>query len=165
MGRLAENNESILLRRLRLARIAILLQGGALVVLIGLAAPNYFDQLLHPLSCAPGEWCMDLRGLEFELSAVFLGPPALLLVLTAWLWRRPRKWPAALPLIVDVAFIALVVYDALVVTQSGHDQYPSILAQAVFGLIPAVVSLAFTLPMLRRTRGAAVPPRSTNITS
>jgi hypothetical protein len=55
MDRSSGNNRSILLGRLRLARMAILVEGGVLVVVIGLAAPSYLDQLLHPLSCVPGQ--------------------------------------------------------------------------------------------------------------
>src|SRR5713226_5482490 len=159
MDRSAGNNRSILLGRLRLARIAILVQGGALIVVIGLAAPSYLDQLLHPLSCGPGQWCMDLRSLAFEFSALFLGPPALLLLVTAWLWRRPRKWPAALPLVLDMVLIGLVIYDAFMVAQSGHDEYPPILVQVVFGLVPAAASLALTLSVLKHHPGSALPPK------
>jgi hypothetical protein len=153
----------MLLRRLRLARIAMLVQAGALIVFIGLTVPSYLDYLLHPMNCGPGLWCIDLRGLAFELSAVFLGPPALLLLVTAWLWRQPRSWPAALPIVVDVAFISLVIYEAISVAQTGHDQYPSIFVQAVLGLVPASVTLALTLLVLKGNPAAAIPPSPANI--
>jgi hypothetical protein len=136
----------------------MLVQAGALIVFIGQTVPSYLDYLLHPMICGPGPWCIDLRGLAFELSAVILGPPALFLVVTAWLWRQPRRWPAALPIVVDVAFISVVIYDAISVAQTGHDQYPSILAQAVLGLVPASVTLALTLLVLKRNPGAPIPP-------
>ena len=164
MNRPALNNQ-ILLRRLRLTRIAMLVQAGALVVLIGQTVPSYLDYRLHPMNCGPGPWCLDLRGLAFELSAVFLGPPALFLLVTAWLWRQPRRWPAAVPILVDVAFIGLVIYDAISVAQTGHDQDPPILVQVVLGLVPAAVTLALTLLVLRRKPGAAIPPNPTNIAS
>ncbi len=165
MNRPALDDNMILLRRLRLARIAMLVQAGALVLLIGPAVPSYLDQQFHPMSCGPGPWCIDLRGLAFELSAVFLGPPALLLLVTAWLWRRPRKWPAALPLVLDVVLIGLVIYDAFIVAQSGFDDDPPILAQVVFGLVPAAVSLALTLAVLRPRSRSALPPKPGNMAS
>lgn len=95
-------------RQLRFARIAMVVQAAALAVLIGESIPQYLDYVLHPSTCTPDGWCMDLRGLEFELSVIFLGPPLLLLLVTSWLWRRPRRWPAVLPTVVDIAFIGLV---------------------------------------------------------
>jgi hypothetical protein len=153
------------LHRLRLARIAMVVQAGGLVVVIGLAVPSYMDQQFHPMSCGPGPWCIDLRGLAFELSAVFLGPPALLLLVTAWLWRRPRKWPAVLPIVLDVVLIGLVIYDAFIVAQSGYDGDPPILAQVVFGLAPAAVGLALTLAVLRSRSTFALPPKPGNMSS
>src|SRR6202165_5441443 len=145
MSRPVHDDNLILFRRLRLARIAMLVQAGALVVVIGLAVPSYLDQQLHPISCGPGPWCIDLRGLAFELSAVSLGPPALLLLVTAWIWRLPRKWPAAIPMLLNVVLIVLVFYDPSIVAQRGYDDDPPILAQVVFGLVPAVAGLALTL--------------------
>jgi hypothetical protein len=165
MNRPALDDNMILLRRLRLARIAMLVQAGGLVVVIGLAVPSYLDQQFHPMSCGPGPWCIDLRGLAFELSAVFLGPPALLLLATAWLWRRPRKWPAALPLVLDVVLIGLVIYDASIVAQSGYDDDPPILAQVVFGLVPAAVGLALTFAVLRPRSTSTLAPKPGNMAS
>ena len=165
MSRPVHDDNLILFRRLRLARIAMLVQAGALVVVIGLAVPSYLDQQLHPISCGPGPWCIDLRGLAFELSAVFLGPPVLLLLVTAWLWRRPRKWPATFPLVLDVVLIGLVIYDAFIVAKGGYDEEPPILAQVFFGLVPAAVSLAVTLALLRSLRSTALPPKPGNLDS
>lgn len=137
-------------RLLRIARIAMLVQAAALVVLIGLSFPKYLDYLVHPITCTPGGWCIDLRGLDFEISATFLGPPALLLAVTSWLWRRPGRWPAVLPIVLDVVFIALVIYDATSVALTRHDQNPPVFVQVVLVLAPAVVSLTLLLLLLHR---------------
>jgi hypothetical protein len=146
----AASSESIALRRLRWARVVLLVQGLALLVVIGEAAPSFLDQLFHAPKCEPNQMCIDLRGLFFELSVVFLGPPALLLFATAWIWRRPRTWPAAVPLVLDVVLIGLVISDVFTVARSGYDEFPPILVQVLLGLVPAAVSLALTLLVLRR---------------
>jgi hypothetical protein len=134
---------------LRAARIAVLVQALALLVVLGLTIPNYMDYLLHPLTCRPDQWCMDLRGLPFVLATSFLLPAALLLLATYWLWRRPRRWPAVLPLLVDVAVISTVIIDinAFIRTRSAE---PNIVVQLLLGMLPAVVSLTLILALLRR---------------
>ena len=153
-------------RQLRFARIAMVVQAAALAVLIGQSIPQYLDYVLHPSTCTPDGWCMDLRGLEFELSVIFLGPPLLLLLVTSWLWRRPRRWPAVLPTLVDLAFIGLVIYDVVSAAQNRHDQNPPVLAQVVLVLFPAVASLTALLPLLRRQADSPpAPSNPTNIAS
>jgi hypothetical protein len=60
----------------------MVVQAAALVALIGLSLPKYLDYLFHPITCTPEGWCIDLRGFDFLISATFLGPPALLLLIT-----------------------------------------------------------------------------------
>jgi hypothetical protein len=156
MERAVGNTDPVSHRRLRWARIALIVQACALVVFIARAVPSFADYLLHPLQCSSNVLCIDLRGLDFEFSALFLGPPAILLLVTAWLWRRPRSRPAAVPLVLGVVLMGLVVYDAFTVAQSGHDQHPSIAYQIVLGLLPAAVSVALTLWVLWRHPAAAM---------
>jgi hypothetical protein len=147
---------------LRAARIAVLVQALALLVVVGFTIPGYLDYRLHPISCRPDEWCMDFRSLPFIYSAVFLGPPALLLLTTYWLWRRPRRWPAAFPLLVDAAIIGVALVDLIAFAQVGSAE-PNIFLQVLMGLVPAVVSLTLILALLRRwdsrkpTTGAVSP--------
>ena len=91
---------------------------------------------------------MDLRGLSFVLAALFLAPPALLLLTTYWLWRRPRRWPAVLPLLVDVAVIGVVLIDLIAFAQT-RSANPNIVVQVLLGLVPAVVSFTYVLTLLR----------------
>ena len=147
---------------LRAARIAVLVQALALLLVVGFTIPGYLDYRLHPMSCRPDEWCMDFRSLPFIYSAVFLGPPALLLLTTYWLWRRPRRWPAAFPLLVDAAIIGVALVDLIAFAQVGSAE-PNIVLQVLMGLVPAVVSLTLILALLRRwdsrkpTAGAGSP--------
>ncbi len=83
MDRPTRDSELFALRRLRLARILLLVQGVALVLVIGLALPSYLTQLLHPPSCERNQMCIGLGGFYFEASLVFLGPPALVIFATA----------------------------------------------------------------------------------
>lgn len=137
-------------RFLRAARIAVLVQALALLVVVGLTIPSYLDYLFRPLACGPDQWCMDFRGLPFVLAALFLGPPALLLFATYWLWRRPRRWPAVLPLLVDVAVIGTVLFELVGYIQTRSAESNIVVAALLGMLLPAVVSLTLILTLLRR---------------
>lgn len=136
-------------RLLRPARIALFAQALALLVVISLTIPSYLDYLTHPTSCQAGDLCLDLRDLQFIGATFFLGPPALLLLTTVWLWRRPRRWPAALPILVDVAVIGVVIIDFDAFSKAGSSE-PNIVVQVLLGLVPAVVSLTLVVALLRR---------------
>ena len=127
----------------------MLVQALALLVVVGVTIPGYLDYRLHPISCRPDEWCMDFRSLPFIYSALFLGPPALLLLTTYWLWRRPRRWPAVFPLLVDAAIIGVALVDLIAFAQVGSAE-PNIVLQVLMGLVPAVVSLTLILALLRQ---------------
>jgi len=134
---------------LRAARIAVLVQAVALLVVIGLAVPSFVDHLVHPISCKADLMCLDLRGFSFEASVAFLGLPTLLLLATYWLWRRPRRWPAVLPLLVDIAAIAFVGADLITFAAAGSAE-PNILVQVLMILLPAMISLTLVVGLLRR---------------
>jgi hypothetical protein len=127
----------------------VVVQALGLLVIFGVTIPGYLDYLSHPMICKPSEWCLDFRGLPFLLAALFLGPPALILLLTAWLWRRPRRWPAVLPLLVDAAVIGFVLLN-LVEFARTRSLEPTGVAQMLLALIPAVVSLTLVIALLRR---------------
>jgi hypothetical protein len=127
----------------------VLLQAAAFLVVIGLAIPSEVDYLLHPITCTSDLGCLDLRDFEFFGSVAFLGPPTALFLAAYWLWRRPRRWPAALPILADVAIIWVVLIDVVDYGKSGS-AHPDIGLQILVGLLPAVVSLALILALLRR---------------
>lgn len=137
-------------RLLAAARIAVLMQALGLFVVVGLTIPGYLDHLFHPFSCNPDQWCLDFRGIPFVIATLLLGPPALTLLVTIWLWRRPRRWPAVLPLLVDVAVIGVVLVDLIEFARTGS-QEPNIVAQVLLGLVPAIVSLILVVALLRRS--------------
>jgi hypothetical protein len=127
----------------------VLLQAAAFLVVIALNIPSYVDYFLHPITCTPDQLCLDLRDLDFLASVAFLGPPTVLFLAAYWLWRRPRRWPAALPILADVAIIWVVLIDVVDYAKSGS-AHPGIAAQILVALMPAVVSLALVLALLRR---------------
>jgi hypothetical protein len=126
----------------------VLVQAAALLAVIGMTVPSYFEYLTRPPNCTPEMLCIDLRGLPFEVSATFLGPPVLMLVAAFWLWRRPRRWPAVLPIVVDVAVITVVLVDIVDFVRTGS-QDPNIVVQVLLGLVPALVSLILAALLLR----------------
>jgi drug/metabolite transporter (DMT)-like permease len=136
---------------LRAARLVVLAQALALLVVIGLTVPDFLNYLLHPISCRPDSMCLDLRDIPFAASVAFLGPPIVVLLASYWLWRRPRKWPAVLPLLIDAAAIAVVAADLIGFARTGSAE-PNILVQVLLVLLPAVVSLTVVLNLLVRSR-------------
>jgi hypothetical protein len=136
-------------RLLRAARLVLLLQGAAFLVVIGLTIPSYVDYLSHPMRCIPDQLCLDFRNVEFLGSVFFLGPPTVLFVAAYWLWRRPRRWPAVLPILADVAIIWVVLVDIVDYAKSGS-AHPDVGLQILVGLLPAVVSLTLVLAVVRR---------------
>jgi hypothetical protein len=136
-------------RLLRAARIIVLLQAAAFLVVIGLTIPSEVDYILHPMRCIPDQLCLDLRDFEFLGSVAYLGPPTALFLAAYWLWRRPRRWPAVLPILADVAIIWVVLIDVVDYAKSGS-AHPDIGLQIKVGLMPAVVSLALVLALVQR---------------
>jgi hypothetical protein len=133
--------------RLRAARIAVAVQALALLVVIGSAVPGELAYLFHPLVCPADQWCLDFRGLPLLIYLMFLGPPALLLLATVWLWRRQRIWPALLPLVVDAAIIVVVTVDIFNFARTRTAE-PNIAVQLLLGLVPALVTLTLVLRLL-----------------
>jgi hypothetical protein len=127
----------------------VLLQAAAFLVVIGLTIPSYVDHVLHPLRCTADLGCLDLRDVEFVGSVIFLGPPTVLLLVAYWLWRRPRRWPAVLPILADVAIIWVVLIDVVDYAKSGS-AHPDIAGQILVALMPAVVSLGLVLALVRQ---------------
>ena len=144
-------------RLLRAVRIALLAQALGLLLAVGLTVPGYLDYLFHPKVCKPDQWCLDFRGLPFIITAVYLGPPVLALLLTAWLWRRPRKWPAVLPLVIDAAVVGFVLLNLVAFARTGGLE-PTVLVQMLLALIPAVVSLTLVIALLRRWDSTTFAP-------
>ena len=149
--------DSMAPRLLRATRLAVLVQAAALLVVIGLAIPSYLDYQFRPLNCPLDQWCLDFRGLTLGITAISLGPPALLLLTTYWFCRRPRKWPAAIPLLVDLAVIGAEVFDprllaeAMSFARSGRPTEPTyVVVQVLLIFIPAVVSLTLVLALIRQ---------------
>ena len=131
-----------------------------LVVCIGFELPGFVDYLTRPLDCAPDAWCLDFRGLGFLASAMFLGPPALVLLVADWLWRGPRLWPALVVVVVDVVAIGFILWG-VVAAATGHwatdgNGSPSISLWTALVLIPAVVTMLLLItPLRRRDHGVA----------
>ena len=134
------------------ARVAVFAQALALLAVVGLTVPSYLEYLTHPISCTAGELCLDLRDLQFAAATAYLGPPALVLLTTFWLWRRPRRWPAELPILVDVAVVAMqVAYYPFVFIPNFHRPTitdPLVALQVLLMLIPAAISLTLVLALL-----------------
>jgi hypothetical protein len=143
---------------LRVTRIAVAVQALCLLIVIGLEVPGELDYLFRPLVCRPDQWCLDFRGLPLLVALMVLGPPVLLLLATVWLWRRPRMWPAVLPLLVDAAIIGGVIVDLIGFARTRTAE-PNIAIQMLLGLLPAVLSLTLVL-LLLRTRTATLSSRA-----
>lgn len=128
-------------------RLALVLQAAGLLAIIALTVPDWLDGLLHPYAgCG---LCLDLRGLPFAITGVFLGPVAILLLLTAWRWRGPRRWPLVVVGLIDAS--ALVVMGVVVVSSLSNrsESIPLYASVLPFLLLPALATIALGINLMR----------------
>jgi hypothetical protein len=128
-------------------RAALVLQAIALLAVIALTFPDWLDGQLHPY--VPCGFCFDLRGLAFDISAVFLGPVILVLLLIAWRWRRPRLWPLAIVALIDAAAFFLTAFATISTLQNRTESIPQAFWAPVLLLLPALSTLALGVSLVR----------------
>jgi hypothetical protein len=134
----------------KLLRGAILLQAIGLLGIIALTFPDWLDGHLRPYaSCG---FCLDLRGLAFVVAATFLGPIIVLLLVMAWRWRGPRRWPLAIVGVVDAAAIFATAAATVSFVHYRSDSIPPYASAPSFLLLPALVTLALGVSLLRPLR-------------
>jgi hypothetical protein len=136
----------------RYVRVALVLQAVGLLVLIGLAFPDWLDYYLHPHTCTPDQWCIDLRGLSFDLSATFLSPVIVVLLILAWRWRGPRLWPLAVVVLLDAAAILITVDSILNDLHNRTSSIPPVAAAPPLLLLPALATLVLGINLVRPVR-------------
>lgn len=132
----------------RVTRLVLAAQALCMLGFLATLLPEFLDHLFRPLICPANEWCMDFRGLTFLVYAIVLVPLAALLLGAAWLLRKRRRWPAILPIAVDV-FILLAAVS--LVFFPSHWPGPSVVGQVLLLLVPAIGSLTVVITMLRRS--------------
>ena len=134
-------------RRQKLLRAGLLLQALGLVVVIAFTLPDYVDKLLHPPICTG--MCLDLRGLSFALTMFVFGPVVVLLLLLAWRWRGPSRWPLAVVGVVDAAAIALVASVVIDFVHTRNESLPPVAAAPSLVLLPALITIALGANLVR----------------
>lgn len=132
----------------RYLRVALLLQAAGLVATIAFTVPTWIDSF-RPLECG---WCIDLRGLTFVLSAIFLGPIIAVLLILAWQWRGPRRWPLALVAVFDLAAIFLTAVITIGAFYNRTDSIPPLASAPALLLLPALATLALGISLVRPLR-------------
>lgn len=132
---------------MRPLRIALLLQAAGLLLTIALTVPDYLDGLLHPRHCT--SWCFDFRGLAFYFTSIFLGPVILLMLLLAWRWRGPRRWPLLIVVVLDAAAVLLVAGATISFIQSRTDSIPTVASAPPLLLLPALATLLLGINLVR----------------
>jgi hypothetical protein len=130
-------------------RVALVLQAVGLLGLIALAFPDWLDGYLHPHACTPDAWCLDFRGLAFDLLAIFLGPVIVVLLILARWWRGPRLWPLALVVLLDVAAIVLTVDSILNDLHSRTSSIPPVASAPPLLLLPALATLVLGINLVK----------------
>jgi hypothetical protein len=129
-------------------RVALLLQAAGLLALIAQTVPDWIDGHFHPYaSCG---LCLDLRGLAFDLTAIFLGPVFVLLVVLSWRWRGPRLWPLAVVALIDAAAIFLTADVTVSFFHNRTDSVPPFASAPPLLLLPALATLALGINLVRR---------------
>jgi hypothetical protein len=128
------------------------LQAVGLLALIALTFPDWLDQYVHPSACTPDQWCMDLRGLSFDLLAIFLGPVIVVLLILARWWRGPRLWPLGIVVLIDAAAIFFSFDSIINDLQARASSIPPVASAPPLLLLPALATLALGLNLVRPVR-------------
>ena len=141
-----------------MTKTAIALQVVAIVFAVALESPSFIDRILQPTTCTG---CLDFRGLDFVLWAVFFAPVALALMAAAWALRPSRIWPSWLALVVDLAVLGLFAY-ALLLGLTGHlgsnPSSPGVAVQVLQTLLVLasdLVSLVLVILLLNAAYGSS----------
>ncbi len=145
--------------RHRFLRLALSLQAAGLLALVALTFPDWIDARLHPF--APCGFCLDLRGLAFDLTATFLGPVIVLLLVLAWRWRGPRRWPLAIVALIDAAAIALTIFVLFDFLRTRSDSIPTPAAAPPLLLLPAIATAALGANLVRPVQWKSILAVST----
>src|SRR3977135_2162246 len=130
----------------RFLRVALVLQAAGLLATIALPVPDWIDYQLHPLE---GGWCIDLRGLPFALSAIVLGPIIIVLLVLAWRWRGPSRWPLTLLAGLGVGAIVLTAGITIGAFYNRTDSVPPLASAPSLLLLPALATLALGISVVR----------------
>ena len=133
-------------------RVALLVQAAGLLALIALTFPDWLDGYLHPHVCTPDQWCMDFRGLAFDLLAIFLGPVIVVLLILARRWQGPRLWPLALVVLIDAAAIVLTADVIINELHARTDSIPPVASAPPLLLLPALATLVLGINLVRPVR-------------
>ena len=133
---------------LRAIRLVLTAQALAMIAFLATILPGYLDYLFRPLDCPANQWCLDFRGFTFGIYSLVLAPLALLLVAAVWLWRKPRVWPVIGPIGVDL-FIVLAAISLVLFPSQTLGPSPSVHAQLLLLLAPAVASLLASIVLLK----------------
>jgi hypothetical protein len=134
----------------KLLRAALLLQAAGLLALIALTFPDWLDARLHPY--APCGLCLDLRGLAFDLSAIFLGSVIVLLLVLSWRWRGQRLWPLAVVALIDAGAIFVTADVTVSFFRTRTDSIPPFASAPLLLLLPALATLALGINLVRPMR-------------
>jgi hypothetical protein len=130
----------------RYLRAALLLQAVGMLATIALTVPDFIDYQTRPLDCG---WCLDFRGVPFGVSVTFLGPVIVVLLLLAWRWRGPRKWPLAIVAVIDVLAVVVATGMIIPLVFARTDLVPPAASAAPLLLLPAIATLALGISHLR----------------
>ena len=136
----------------RYLRFALVLQAVGLLALIALAFPDWLDVYIHPYACTPDQWCMDLRGLAFDLLAIFLGPVIVVLLILARWWRGPRLWPLGIVVLLDAAAIFFTADTIANDLHARASSIPPVASAPPLLLLPALATLVLGINLVRPVR-------------
>jgi hypothetical protein len=128
------------------------LQAVGLLGLIALAFPDWLDGYFHPHVCTPDQWCMDFRGLAFNLLAIFLGPVIVVLLILARWWHGPRLWPLWIVVLLDAAAIFFTADSILNDLYTRTNSIPPVASAPPLLLLPALATLVLGISLVRPVR-------------
>ena len=127
---------------LRAVRVSLVVQAVCLIVLLTTLLPGFLDFLNRPtVYCPPDESCYDPTGAGFIIYALIFVPVGVVLVVTAWLWQTEKRWPALVPIALDLLLLGGGISDLDSPRQPVANNPPPD-AELLLLVVPALLSLA-----------------------
>ena len=130
---------------LRAVRVSLVVQAVCLLAVLATLLPDFLERVTSvPVDCPPGESCFDPTGVAFVIYALIFIPIGAVLVATARLWQTNSRWPAIVPIAIDLMLIGGGISD-LIYPREPANPSPPPTAELLLLVVPALLSLGLVL--------------------
>jgi len=120
-------------------------QAVCLIAFLATILPSFLAYVTKtPIACPADESCFDPSGAAFLIYTLILVPVGAVLVATAWLWQTDRRWPAVVPIAIDLVLLGGGISDLLSQRQPVEFN-PAPTAELLLLVAPALLSLGLVV--------------------